>query len=310
MSVQPSDPPTPGQMIDNMEGMSGTHPGYRRSSARGVCFRGTFVPTGDAAGLTTAAHFQGRPVPATVRFSNSEGNPNTPDALPVTRGMATRFALPGGAATDLLGITVPRFVASTPQEFFELTAALRANPVTKEPDPAAVQAFVAAHPHLAEVLAQQPPVPVSYGTAAYWPIHAFIWVNETGDRQPVRYRWEPEAGRAELSIDEAATCAADYLTTELHQRLVDGPVAFQLHAQLGEEGDPSHDPTVVWPSQRKELVVGRLELTAPVGDQDHWAAQRFDPTWLTAGIELSDDPVLAYRALAYAESVRRRSLLQ
>ncbi|SDL80231.1 hypothetical protein [Nonomuraea jiangxiensis] len=24
---------------------------------------------------------------------------------------------------------------------------------------------------------QQPPLPVSYGSAAYWAIHAFIWVN-------------------------------------------------------------------------------------------------------------------------------------
>ena len=49
------------------------------------------------------------------------------------------------------------------------------------------------------------------------------------------------------------------------------------------------------------------ELTAPVDDQEHWAEQRFDPTRVTAGIELSDDPVLAFRSLAYAESYRRRS---
>jgi catalase len=42
-------------------------------------------------------------------------------------------------------------------------------------------------------------------------------------------------------------------------------------------------------------------------NQEHWDQQRFDPTRLTGGIELSDDPVLAFRAHAYAESYRRRS---
>jgi catalase len=33
----------------------------------------------------------------------------------------------------------------------------------------------------------------------------------------------------------------------------------------------------------------------------------FDPTHVVDGIELSDDPILHYRALAYAESVQRRA---
>ena len=50
--------------------------------------------------------------------------------------------------------------------------------------------------------------------------------------------------------------------------------------------------------------VGRLELTAPVDDQGYQAEQGFDPTRITAGIELSDDLVLAFRAHAYEESRR------
>ena len=47
------------RVIDSMERMhGGPYPGYRRSGARGVCFKGTFTPTGDAAALTTAAHLQ------------------------------------------------------------------------------------------------------------------------------------------------------------------------------------------------------------------------------------------------------------
>ncbi|WP_262057352.1 catalase family peroxidase [Streptomyces sp. STR69] len=307
MSSIPADLPTAEQVVDSMERMHGLYPGHRRSGARGVCCKATFTPTGDAAGLTTAAHLQDRPTPVIVRFSNSEGNPRSRDTAPVARGMAVRFQLPNGGDTDLVAMTVPLFVASTPGQFLELTEALRPDPATGEPDMSRVQAHVAAHPHLAEAVTQRPPVPVGYGTAAYWAIHAFVWTDAAGNRQPVRYRWEPEAGRAELSAEEAAGRQDQYLTEELHQRLRQGPLAFTLQVQPAEEDDPTHDPAVAWPERRKEITAGRLEITAPVDDQDYWAAQRFDPTRVTAGIELSDDPVLTFRARAYAESYRRRS---
>ncbi|WOX07625.1 catalase family peroxidase [Streptomyces sp. N50] len=307
MSSSTADQTLAVRVVDSMERMSGRHPGYRRSSARGAGFRATFTPSGAAAALTTAAHLQTRPVPATVRFSNSEGDPRTPDTAPVTRGLAVRFHLYDGGDTDLVALSVPRFVASTPREFLELTEALRPDPVTHRPDLARVHAFVGAHPHLAEAVAQQPPIPVSYATAAYWAIHAFIWVDADGARRPVRYRWEPEAGRAELAAADAATRTAHFLTDELHQRLERAPVAFDLRIQLAEPDDPTHDPSTVWPDHRREFTAGRLEITAPADDQDHGNAQAFNPTRVTTGIQLSDDPVLAFRAHAYAESHLRRS---
>ena len=307
MSSSSADQTLAVRVVDSMERMSGRHPGYRRSSARGAAFRATFTPSGVAAALTTAAHLQTRPVAATVRFSNSEGDPHTPDTAPVTRGMAVRFHLHDGGDTDLVALTVPRFVASTPREFLELTEALRPDPVTRRPDPSRVHAFVGAHPHLAEAVAQQPPIPVSYATAAYWAIHAFIWVDADGTRRPVRYRWEPEAGRTALTPDEAANRAAHYLTDELHQRLERAPVSFDLRIQLAEPDDPTHDPSAVWPDHREEFTAGQLEITAPADDQDPWNTQAFNPTRVTTGIQLSDDPVLAFRAHAYAESHLRRS---
>jgi len=81
MSSSPVDPPNADvtQAVDSMERMSGgPYPGHRRSRARGICFVGTFTPTGDAAALTTAAHLQHRQAPFTVRFSNSEGIRTSP----------------------------------------------------------------------------------------------------------------------------------------------------------------------------------------------------------------------------------------
>jgi len=299
--------PTPAQVVDSMEAMAGgTHPGYRRSGARGSHFRGTFTPTGDAAAWTIAAHLSGSPVPAAVRFSNSDGNPTAADNVPVARGLAVRFAPPGGD-TDLVALSVPRFVASTPQEFLELTQVLRPERATGAPDGAKLQAWAAEHPHLADVLGQRPPIPASYATTAFWAIHAFIWVDADGRRQPVRYRWEPEAGRADLTDDAAATKTRDYLTAELRRRLRAGPVAFTLQVQLGEDDDPTHDPTLEWPPERKDVTAGRLEIVAPVDDPRRWDAQAFNPARLVPGVELSDDPVLAFRGRAYLESLRRRS---
>jgi catalase len=118
----------------------------------------------------------------------------------------------------------------------------------------------------------------------------------------VRYRWEPEAGQIDLTAQEAAARPAHYLTAALHARLEQGAVAFTLRVQLGEEGDPTHDPTVVWPKERKELTAGRLVLTGPADDPG-----AFNPTRLTPGIEPSNDPVLAFRGPTYPESVRRRT---
>jgi Bacterial low temperature requirement A protein (LtrA) len=52
-------------------------------------------------------------------------------------------------------------------------------------------------------------------------------------------------------------------------------------------------------------IAGRLVLTAPADDREHWAAQSFDPGHRRH--ELSDDPVMAFRVRAYPESFRRRS---
>lgn len=300
---------TPAEAVDAIERVSGTYAGYRRVHARGLCFEATFTPTGAASPFTTAAHLRHAPSLATVRFSNSNTNPTVPDGVRAGRGLAARFHLADGSSTDLVSVNIPVFFAATPAKFLDLLSALTRDPATGVPDPAKVQDYVTANPSAGLGLAetQRMPIPVSYGTARYWAIHAFTWVNAGGDRRSVRYRWEPDAGLQELPAAEAATSSPEYLSYELPKRLADGPVGFSLRVQLGEDGDPTDDPTKPWPADRTEIVAGRLEVTAPVADQDHWAAQVYDPTRLTDGIELSDDPVLAFRAGAYGVSYDRRA---
>jgi catalase len=296
------------ETIDALERNSGKHPGYRRAQARGVCLKGVFTPSGEAAGLTQAAHLRDEAVPVTVRFSDSDGNPAVSDAGFVAHGLTVRFHLPDGSDTDLIALSLPVFIAATPQDFIEVVDALQPDPETHAPDPARLGAYIKAHPRTAaSFTAVDVPPPVSYGTVGYRALHAYIWVGPAGQRQAVRYRWEPAAGVAALTDQEAAARAPDYLTQEILERVVSTPVTFTLHVQLAADGDPTNDSTVAWPDDRPEIVAGRLVLTAPVEDPEHWNAEGFDPTRTTPGIELSDDPLLAFRAKTYAESHRRRS---
>jgi catalase len=300
---------TASRAVDAIERVSGTFPALRRVHSRGLCYEGTFTPSGEAAPLTSAAHLQKDPTPVIVRLSNSNTDPRTPDGIRAGRGMAVRFRLPDGSTTDLVSVNLPVFFAATPQMFVDLLSALEKDPATGATDPARVQAFVAANPQAGPGLqeASRMPIPVSYGTARYWAIHAFTWVNAAGESRSVRYRWEPDAGAQALAEDEAAALGPRYLDEELAKRLADGPVGFTLRVQLGDETDPTDDPTAAWPQDRPEIAAGRLQITAPVADQEHWAAKVFDPTRVTAGIELSDDPVLAFRSQAYSVSYERRS---
>lgn len=297
------------QVVDTMEQIDGRHPGYRRAHARGACFTATFTPTGEAAKYTTAAHLTGEPVSATVRYSNGSGNPAVPDTQPGGRGMATKFHLPDGTATDLIGVNLPRFLVATPDQFLALVRALAADKAAGKDDKAHLQGFLAQHPDSVpafQALALMG-VPASFATTTYRALHAFTWVNADGHRQAVRYRWSPDLGEQNLDADQAASEDEQFLVGELVSRLADGPVSLTLHVTLADPSDPTNDATKVWPEDRPEIVAGTLTVTGEVDDQAHWEAQVFDPTNLTPGIELSDDPLPGLRHSAYSVSYGRRS---
>ena len=77
---------------------------------------------------------------------------------------------------------------------------------------------------------------------------------------------------------------------------------------LAGDGDDPDDPTVAWPEDRERVEVGRLELTGPDTTRERDGdILVFDPTRVTDGIELSDDPILRFRPRAYSVSVAHRT---
>ncbi len=300
----------PTQMIAALNDIHGVHPSFRAVHAKGLCCRGKFTPTPDAAGLTRAAHMQGELVAATVRFSNGSGSPTRADGARDARGMATRFHLPDGTATDIVAITLPAFFVRTPEDFLAFTRAQKPDPETGKPDLARIEKFVMEHPEtqMAVGYTMFAMPPASYVQCVYQGLHAFKWLNAEGGERFVRYRWEPEAGEDTITEEESRARGRNYLREEPAERLTAGPAAFSLKLQLAEEGDDPSDPTVPWPDERTVVAAGRLEITGLVADQETDCENLiFDPTRVTDGIECSDDPILRIRPAAYSVSYDRRT---
>jgi catalase len=285
------------EVVDAINEISGVHPGHRAAHAKGTLLTGTF--TGSGTDLTTAAHLQGEPVPVTARFSNGGGDPNIPDYAREGRGMAVKFYLPDGGKTDIVALTLPCFFVRTPEDFLSFTRA-RKDPEKLLPD------WLGAHPEaltaIQAALGADPPA--SYATCAYNSIHSYRFVDADGGSRFVRYRWEPEAGEATLTGEEARARGRDYLQEEILAR---GESAFRLVAVIASEEDAVDDPTVAWPDERERAELGRLVLTGPeLRREQHGDILVMDPTRVIDGIELSDDAILRFRGPAYSVSVERR----
>jgi catalase len=286
----------------------GFHPGYRDVHAQGRYYAGTFTATPEARKLSRAVHLQGEPIPVSVRHSNSvSGNPIGPAT---SISMAVKFYLPDGTVTDLIALPIPVFFARTADETLEMVEAANRDAVSGQLDSVGFGRFLETRPWITNAirLAQQVPGTLSFAQTAFHALHAFRFVNAADEAQYARYHWEPEAGVAGQSMEELQKQPPSYLFEELEARLRKAPVIFNLVLQLAKDGDPTDDPTALWPDDRPRVRIGRLEMTRPttveeIGDP----VMMHDPTRVTDGIELSDDPVLAARRGIYEVSVAYRT---
>jgi catalase len=295
---------SPQQAIDRLRAAFSPPPGYRTLHSKGRFYAGTFTATPEAAELCRAGHLDGQPHEVTVRWSNAAGKPRS-DGKPDIRGMAVKFRLPDGSATDLLGQTSPRFPTDDPEVFVELTEASE--------KPLTLPLFLARHPGvlpsvLAGARAGAIAAPTTFAEVTFYPIHAYGWLDAEGNRTWVRYVFRATATKADRL--ETSFSGRDQLAEEMAARLARGPVTHEVWVQVaGADHDP-HRATSVW-SGARELLAGRIVVTAEVGDPEGGPMSStptvFDPTRVVDGVELSDDPILRYRAGAYTESVARRT---
>jgi catalase len=295
---------TPERAIDRLRAAFGGPSGYRTLHAKGRFYTGTFTATPEATSLGRAGHLDGEPHEVTVRWSNAGGKPRA-DAKPDIRGMAVKFHLPDGSATDLLGQTSPRFPTDDPEVFVAMTEASE--------KPLTLPLFLARHPGvlptvLASFRSGAVGSPTSFAEVTFYPIHAYGWLAADGTRTWVRYEFRPTATRADRLGQEFS--GPDRLADEMAARLERGPVTHEVWVQVAGDGHDPHHATSVWRGAR-ELLAGRIVVTAEAPDPEGGPGTStpvvFDPARVVEGIELSDDPILRYRPGAYSESVTRRT---
>jgi catalase len=289
------------QIFDTMVQLPGDTPGHRLVHAKGIVCQGTFAPSRDAAAVSRAGHFNGATVPIIVRFSDNAPDPRVADSSPhaAPRGMAIRFKLPDGKDTDIVAFSHNGFAVGTGEEFLSLQKAIVATDPTK-PHPWPVEVFLSTRPRALKFVQDPKPTPVSFGTEAFFGNDAWVFINHNGVKQVGRYQIRPVAGQHYLSDAEGKTQTPNFLIEELKTHLAQEPVTFRLLLQLPNPGDATNDASIVWPDDRKSIDLGTITITTVDPNSD--AAQQalaFDPTRLTNGIELSDDPLPALRSKVY-----------
>ena len=247
-------------------------------------------------------------MPVTVRFFDATGLPNLADGAEDANphGMAIRFRPEGATYVDVVIVSLPYFPVATGEQFAQLLqAASESGP--DAPKPTKIEQFIAAHPAAAKAGADVR-TPTSFARETDNGVDAFIFVNAKGERQPFRFQFQPVAGAEHLDKDAAAEMPADFLRTELPERLKQAPAEFLVMAQLANPGDQTRDPTQPWPADRRMVDMGTISLTRAVADQDTAQKElRFLPNHLQPGIEVSDDPLIDARVRSYVISFGRRS---
>jgi len=287
-------------LVAQLQGIFGSHPGFRPAHAKGITAVGTFTPSEEAKKLSTAPHFNNPSTPVWVRFSNSTGIPNIPDfdenANP--RGCGIRFQLGDRKHTDIVSHSTPFFPTRTGEGFLAFLQNLVAGTIGD---------FLAANPSALAFVQAPKPAPVSYGTEEYFSVNAFKLINSAGKATFIRYHIVPDAGVRVLSAEAVKKEDPDYLSKDLEKRLKEGSIGFRILAQEAAEGDVTDDATVHWPADRPVVSLGHIKLESLL--ENNAEKQKYfilDPIPRVQGVEPSDDPLLEMRAALYLWSGKQR----
>ena len=106
--------------------------------------KGKFVASDVARTYCIAEHFNGGPVDVSVRFSNGLGGLEQHDGWSDVRGMAVRFHLCGGTASDLIATTLGEFFVRNVDDFFKFAEEAKLEPYRRRHWPAENCRFPAA----------------------------------------------------------------------------------------------------------------------------------------------------------------------
>lgn len=271
----------------------------------------------------TMAHFlqePGRKTPVFVRFSNFTGNRGSKDTAVDIRGLAVKFYTQEGNY-DSLSLQFPVFILADAMKFMDVSHAAQPNPKTHMPQASVAHDsfwdYVVSNPesaHMVMWLMSMRGRPRSWRMMEGYPINTFRFVNENGVSTFVRFVWKPKLGVHSLFLDEANEIGgadADFHRRDLVEAIENGAnPEYELGVQLIAEEDEFKydfdllDATKLWPEEEVPVkIIGKMTLNRLV---DNFFAEEeqsaFNPSNLVPGIEMSNDPVLQGRSIAYRDT--------
>ena len=296
---------SPQDLVDALHTAFGEHHA-RAVHTKGIILEGAFTPDKGAAALTKAFHLQGESSQVTVRFSDFTGLPAIPDTDPAAnpRGLAIKFRMADGRTTDFVGHSFNGFPTENSDQFRELLLAI-AHSGAGAAKPSELDKFLATHPRAKTFLTTQH-TPASFGAINYFGANSFQFTNARGESHFIRYQFVPEAGEELLTPAQIKAKGPDYLQEEIKQRIARHTIRYKMYAQLAEKGDKIDDPSIPWPTTRKRVLLGVVEirrLAANTVQQDKGLF--FIPNNIPDGIRTAD-PMLDFRSRAYPISVKER----
>jgi catalase len=278
--------------------------GHRRNHAKGICFTGVFESNGNGSALSQAQVFARGQYPALGRFNLATVNPDAADATVRVRGMGLQISTPDGQEWRTAMINAPVFTVSTPRAFYELLLAAGSK------DPNAMKAFAAANPEFAGfgAWAKGGAWTGSYAEERFNGLNAFVFVDNAGAKQAVRWSLLPAAQPVPVSPEDLAKRGPNFLEQEITERVGSAPQRWTMVVTVANPDDPTADPTKAWPEDRRTVEVGTLIVQKIEAEADGPCRDiNFDPTVLPTGIRVSDDPFPAARSAAYAKSYDLRT---
>jgi len=300
---------TADNVVNTLEAAYGVNRGKRRNHTKGFGALGVFVGAPEAAEYSRSQLFSGQEIEVVARFSVAGGDPEASDTEKSPRGLGLQFRLPGGSLHHITMIHTPMFFAMMPKTFLDKFLALRPDPATGKPDPEKFKAFLNSHPDNTSQFhfLQTTNPPPSYANCSFYGIHTFKFVNRDNKVTMVRFRFVPQDGEKQLSDAEQKSMPRDFLEKAFIARTHQGPVRWDMLVTIGQPGDPEDDPTILWPTNRKEVRAGTLTLSSAMPDPKAGSYKiNFDPLMMADGIEATNDPILLFRSPSYAVSHTRR----
>jgi catalase len=295
---------TPTKIVNALAPPTGPALGHRRNHAKGICFTGVFEANGAGSALSKAQVFTRGQYPVLGRFNLATADANAPDATVRVRGMGLQIATPDGEVWRSAMIDAPFFAVSTPQAFYELLLAS----ASKDPD--AMKTFAAAHPEIAAfgAWAKNAPWTGSYAEERFNSLDSFVFTESSGAENTVRWSLLPAALPVPISQDDLAKRGPNILEQEITERVRSESQHWTLVVSVANPGDPTADPSQVWPKDRRAIEVGTLTVQQIQAERDGPCRDiNFDPIVLPSGMRTSDDPFPAARSAAYARSYDLRT---